>query len=193
MTGRMLSMRFLIPAALIVAVLQSAILLYAVTSRAAVLRDGAEVRLETAPIDPRDFLRGDYVILNYKIGEVSPEFVTGSWPTDSGRHTIHVRLEPEATGFWTVREASFAPLPEKPGSVVAEGITDRFSVLGSGRAISVAYGIERYYVPEGEGKAIEAARNDGRISIAARVSKSGIVHIRALLEDGRPLYEEPLY
>ena len=193
MTGRMLSTRFLIPAALIVAVLQSAILLYVVTSRAAVLRDGAEVRLETAPVDPRDFLRGDYVILNYKIGEVLPEAVTGAWPTDSARHTIHVRLESGADGFWNVREASFMPLVEKPGSVIVEGITDRFSTQGSGRAISVTYGIERYYVPEGEGKAIEAARNDGRISIAARVSKSGIIHIRALLENGQPLYEEPLY
>lgn len=193
MSGRVFSARFLISAALIVAVLQSAILLYIVAGRAAVLRDGAEVRLETAPIDPRDFLRGDYVILNYRIGQVPTETVSGPWPADSGRHTIHVRLEPEADGFWTVREASFAPLAEKSGSVIIEGITDRFSTQGSGRAISVTYGIERYYVPEGEGKDIEAARNDGRISIAARVSKSGIVYIRALLEDGRPLYEEPLY
>lgn len=193
MTGRVFSTRFLIPAALIVAVLQSAILLYVVMRRAEVLRDGVEVRLETAPVDPRDFLRGDYVILNYTIGEVPAEVVTGPWPAESGRHTIYVRLEPLVDGFWTVRVASFAPLAEKPGSVVVEGITDRFSTSEKRHAISVTYGIERYYVPEGEGKAIEMARNNGHISIAARVSKSGIVHIRALLEDGRPLYEEPLY
>lgn len=193
MTGRFPPLRLLLPAAILVALLQSAVLFYVVASRAAVLRDGAEVRLETAPVDPRDFLRGDYVILNYKIGSVPAEAVTGPWPEGNARHAIHVRLEPGADGFWTVREASFAPLAAQPGSVVIEGITERLSARSSGRAISVAYGIERYYVPEGEGKAIETARNDGRISIAARVSEGGTAHIRALLQDGEPLYEEPLY
>ena len=53
--------------------------------------------------------------------------------------------------------------------------------------------IERYYVPEGEGRDIESARNDGRVSVAARVSTAGQASIRALMLDGKPLYEEPLY
>ena len=31
------------------------------------LRRGTVVLLESAPVDPRDLLRGDYVILSYKI------------------------------------------------------------------------------------------------------------------------------
>ncbi|MBY3249774.1 GDYXXLXY domain-containing protein, partial [Rhizobium laguerreae] len=55
------------------------------------------------------------------------------------------------------------------------------------------YGIERYYVPEGEGKPIEEARNDGNVAIAVRVSPDGSAQIRSLLVDGKPVYDEPLY
>jgi uncharacterized membrane-anchored protein len=62
-----------------------------------------------------------------------------------------------------------------------------------GQAIRVDYGIERYYVPEGEGRDLEQARSDGQLSIAARVSDSGQAQIRRLFVDGKPVYEEPLY
>lgn len=193
MSGRIVSTRFLLLAALAVAVLQSSILYYVVDSRASVLRNGAEIRLETSPVDPRDFLRGDYVILNYKISEVPAAAIVGEWPSTRARHTIYVRLAPAADGFWAVGDASFEPLAAKSGTVVIRGITDALGTRETRRDISVSYGIERYYVPEGEGRAIETARNDGRISIAARVSADGTAHIRALLQDGEPLYEEPLY
>ena len=38
-----------------------------VYDRVRVLRQGSEVTLQTRPVDPRDFLRGDYVVLNYEI------------------------------------------------------------------------------------------------------------------------------
>ncbi|MCX8997583.1 GDYXXLXY domain-containing protein [Rhizobiaceae bacterium BDR2-2] len=185
--------RFLIPAAVFVALLQSAVLFHVVASRAAVLRDGTEIRLETAPVDPRDLLRGDYVTLNYTIGRVMSASIVGPWPAERGRHTIYVRLVPGAGGFWSVSEASFQPLAAQEGSVVLKGIAGRVGSRPPGGFILASYGIERYYVPEGEGKAIENARNDGRISVAARVSKDGVARIRALLQDGEPLYEEPLY
>lgn len=193
MNGRFPARRLLLPLAIVVALFQSGILLHVVTSRAAVLRDGAEILLKTAPVDPRDLLRGDYVVLNYDIGQVPAALVQGAWPEERARHALWVRLEAGADGFWTVREASFAVLPARQGSVVVKGVTGRFLPRASDGTVGVSYGIERYYVPEGEGHAIEAARNDGRIAIAARVSAEGVAHIRALMEDGRPLYEEPLY
>ncbi len=193
MKGRPGFPRFFLLAGIFVALLQSAVLLYTVVSRAAVLRDGREVLLETAPVDPRDLLRGDYVVLNYKIATLEAASIGGPWPQDRGRHTIHVRLRPDSSGYWSVAEASFLPLDAQEGSVVQKGITGRLPGTREQASVSVQYGIERYYVPEGEGKALEAARNDGRISVAARVSTGGVAHIRALLRDGKPLYEEPLY
>lgn len=193
MTGRLGFSRFFLLAGIFVALLQSAVLLYTVVSRAAVLRDGREVLLETAPVDPRDLLRGDYVVLNYTIATLEAASIGGPWPEDREPHTIHVRLRPDGGGYWSVAEASFLPLDAQEGSVVLKGITGRLSGAREQASVSVHYGIERYYVPEGEGKALEEARNDGRISIAARVSAGGVAHIRALLRDGKPLYEEPLY
>src|SRR5476649_66612 len=46
------------------------LILATVVQRAAILRSGQEVRLEIAPVDPRDLFRGDYVVLTYRIGTV---------------------------------------------------------------------------------------------------------------------------
>ena len=64
---------------------------------------------------------------------------------------------------------------------------------GTDGTVWVTYGIESYYVPEGEGRPIEDGRNTGRVSVAVRVSESGQPQIRALMLDGAPLYQEPLY
>ncbi|NJM06196.1 GDYXXLXY domain-containing protein, partial [Candidatus Gracilibacteria bacterium] len=45
--------------------------------RAQILSSGREVRLAIVPVDPRDLLRGDYVILNYAIGELNLTVLPG--------------------------------------------------------------------------------------------------------------------
>ena len=49
------------------AVIQVGLIAVMVYDRVRVLREGTEVTLQTRPVDPRDFLRGDYVVLNYEI------------------------------------------------------------------------------------------------------------------------------
>jgi len=181
--------------ALFVALAQTAILGYMVEGRASILRSGTEVLLKTAPIDPRDLLRGDYVILTYDISTISTASISGTRPRDGEVASLHVRLKPGADGFWTVSQASFDPLASEDGSVVL--LSQPITIYGwewenAGNLI-VSYGIERFYVPEGEGKPIEDGRNQGRVSVAARVSEDGKAQIRALILDGEPLYEEPLY
>ena len=63
--------------ALLVALLQVGFLGWIITSRAAVLRNGAEALLKVEPIDPRDLLRGDYVRLGYEISRIPAALVTG--------------------------------------------------------------------------------------------------------------------
>jgi len=50
--------------------LQSAWILATTVNHERSLTQGRVVQLETRPVDPRDLLRGDYVILNYKISRV---------------------------------------------------------------------------------------------------------------------------
>ena len=66
--------------ALFIAIVQTAILGYMIEGRASILRSGTEVLLKTAPVDPRDLLRGDYVILTYDISTISTTSITGTRP-----------------------------------------------------------------------------------------------------------------
>ncbi|WP_442967577.1 GDYXXLXY domain-containing protein [Rhizobium sp. BR 362] len=186
-------------AAIIVAALQTAVLGYMVGERAWGLRNGVEVLLKTAPIDPRDLLRGDYVTLNYDISRVPVSTLIDGTPTDSRKNQIlSVRLKKQDDDYWGIIESSFGTLEPKPDTVVLKTLPfDYFSYGDSAPSpqatIPVTYGIERYYVPEGAGRTIEDARNHDRVAIAARVSADGEAHIRSLLLDGKSVYEEPLY
>jgi len=55
---------------ILVLTLQSAWLLGTAFTQERALRVGQIILLETQPVDPRDFLRGDFVRLNYKISDV---------------------------------------------------------------------------------------------------------------------------
>ncbi|MBX4926165.1 putative membrane-anchored protein [Rhizobium binae] len=179
--------------AVIVAGLQTIILGTIIQSRASILSNGAEVLLKTAPVDPRDFLRGDYVVLNYDISTVPVQTVSGGIPAEPGERTLWVRLKKQGDGFWTVTESSFHTLPPQPEAVILRSQPFYSGGLAAGDSIRVEYGIERYYVPEGQGKPLEEARNDGNVAIAVRVSPDGSAQIRSLLVDGKPVYDEPLY
>lgn len=181
--------------ALFIAIVQTAILGYMIEGRASILRSGTDVLLKTAPVDPRDLLRGDYVILTYDISTISTTSITGTRPQTGEVARLHVRLKPGADGFWTVSAASFDPLAEEAGSVVllSQPVTIYDWEWQNAGNLTVSYGIERFYVPEGEGRPIEDGRNQGRVSVAVRVSEGGQAQIRALMLDNEPLYEEPLY
>ncbi|GAC1042338.1 GDYXXLXY domain-containing protein [Rhizobium sp. No.120] len=186
-------------AAIVVAALQTAVLGYMVGERAWGLRSGVEILLKTAPVDPRDLLRGDYVTLNYDISRVPISTLVDGPPKASRSAAIlSVRLKKQDDGYWGVVESSFGALDPKPDTVVLKSLPYDYVFYGdaadqSQAMIGVTYGIERYYVPEGQGRDIESARNANRVAIAARVSSDGVAHIRSLLLDGKSVYEEPLY
>ena len=83
-----------------------------------------------------------------------------------------------------------------PGSVVARTLPFSYYPGADGKlpdTLFVAYGIERYYVPEGEGRLLEQARNAQALEIAARVGSDGTMQIRQIFVNGKPAYQEPLY
>ena len=185
-------------AAIIVASVQTLVLGYMVGERAWGLRSGTEILLKTVPVDPRDLLRGDYVILNYDISRVPVSTLVGGPPKESmSNQVLSVRLMKQQDGYWGVVESSFAALEPKPDTVILKSLPFDYVSYGDqadgSASMFVNYGIERYYVPEGQGHNIENASNDKRVAIAARVSSDGVAHIRSLLLDGKSVYEEPLY
>ena len=59
-----------LPRYIVAALVLCGLILATVVQRAGILRSGQEARLEVVPVDPRDLFRGDYVVLNYRIGTV---------------------------------------------------------------------------------------------------------------------------
>ena len=173
--------------------------------RALILRNGTEVRLTVMPIDPRDLFRGDYVILTYDISELRLDRLDGDKEFEKG-DAIFVKVRPEgadgravAVGAYRSRPTVQAPEVVIEGRVTSSGRYPRLAVNRDGceakapcQIVDVAYGIESYFVPEGEGRAIEAA-DKSRLEVVAAVSRSGEAAIKRLLMDGRLLYAEPLY
>ena len=132
---------------------------------------GEDIRVRTAPVDPRDFLYGDYVTLSYEMSRLSPALWQGGKLPEEG-DAVYVALEP--------RDGLHVPVAAYPnrvrlpdGQVLLKGIVEyRWE-----EEIQLRYGLERYYVPEGTGLALE--RQVGEVVVAAKVSPWG----QAILTD----------
>ena len=178
-------------------VIQMGLIAVMVYDRAQILREGTEVTLRTRPVDPRDFLRGDYVVLNYEISSLPAGALQNT--TTAGRGTqVYVKLAPNAEGHFEAVSVHAEPTPVTGKEVLIRGRVTSGAFCGpEGRSfcdrLFIKYGIESYFVPEGEGREIEAARNKGRVSIVAAVTSEGRAAIKRLLLDGKPVYDEPTF
>lgn len=188
--------RSLLIAAVVVAVGQVGFLGAMIQSRAALLQNGREVILRTEPVDPRDLLRGDYVALSYDITRVPVASVQTPRARDNKpAGAVTVRLQPGAgvepatlVGAWL----GDPPSPPADGQVdlVGESLT-RWDAQA--QDIFVTYGLERFYLPEGEGRAIEQGMRERSFKMAVAVSAGGQAQIKRFFDGDSPIYEEPLY
>lgn len=183
------------------ALLLCGLILAMVYQRAEILRNGQEVRLETVPVDPRDLFRGDYVVLDYRIASIDlPKDATSEFRRGQ---KVFVTLRPDETG----KSKAVAISAERPAvsgtDIVIQGTVTAGSacpfnenglrVCNPGiRAVLVKYGLESYFVPQGEGKIIETTEKS-RVEVVAAVTPSGQSAIKRLLIDGKPVYDEPPY
>lgn len=186
-------------AALVCTIVLIGTLVFMIQGRAAILRDGTEIILKTAPVDPRDLMRGDYVRLRYEgISVVEGALLKDSWPEKDSYVPLWLALEPGEDGLATVKSISLEkPAQASPNAVYLKSKPVMLYGPDHPRtgqvSLSLSFGIERYYVPEGEGLEIEAARNARRTTVAIRVSKGGEPQIARLMIDGETLYREPIY
>lgn len=142
--------------------------------------------LETIPVDPRDLLRGDFVILNYPISRLDaklfrPEITNAP---DAGTR-VYVTLTPVGE-YHLAQSASFNP-PAPGSGLTLEGTVqpDRFSGPRSSEPLSVEveYGLERYYVREGTGNP------SGKLTVLVAIPRSGQGVIKEVYLDGQPYAE----
>jgi uncharacterized membrane-anchored protein len=175
--------------------LQCAILVLMVADRVRILREGTEVTLQTRPVDPRDLLRGDYVVLGYDISQLPAGALAGQ-PTAERSPVVFVKLAPDANGLYQAVSVHAEPVTVTAPDVLIRGRIV-YSCGSTSRTfcdkLQIRYGLESYFVPEGEGKKLEQARNQQKLRVVAAVLPSGRAAIKRLLLDGEPVYQEPWY
>ena len=167
---------------ILVLALQSAWVLYTVAVQERAWSVGKVITLETERVDPRDLLRGDYLILNYKISNVPTNLFSPTVTTDlPGSTKVYVALEPRGD-FYAVARASTNQF-EPSGTQVLLKATRTWGGWGGTNAVHVEYGLERYYVREGTGNP------RGKLTVQAVVPASGRASIKQVFLDGKPYAE----
>lgn len=189
---------------LIVVLLQTAALIAMVGMKQHTLNTGTPVLLETEPIDPRSLFSGDYVILNYKISALDLNKLGGDKHEFKSNETVYVTLKP-GKPYWEPIGVAHEISPPDSGNVVIKGKVDwvsdnRWNVTTqkeeAGKFLRAHYGIENYFVPEGEGQDIERRVVDGvdqKIDVRVAVDAKGNSGIKAILVNGEMRYEEKLF
>jgi uncharacterized membrane-anchored protein len=178
---------------------QCVLLVLMVADRMQILREGREVTLQTQPVDPRDLLRGDYVVLRYDISQLPAGALAGQ-PVAVRNPIVFVKLTPNANGLYEAVSVHAEAVPVTAPEVLIRGRLANYggTSCGSDRRafcdkLTIQYGLESYFVPDGEGKKLEQARNQQKLRVVAAVLPSGRAAIKRLLLDGQPVYEEPWY
>jgi uncharacterized membrane-anchored protein len=180
--------RKLLLALAIVAVAQTGALAALVIDRVVLLKSGREITLPIVPVDPRDLFRGEYVRLGYAINTVPAMLLVGPAPTRN--HPFYVTIEKNPLNGWTpVKVTAAMPRETDPDRVVLKGR----SRLPFPISTRVTYGIESYFVPEGEGRRLEELAQQKKMAARVAVDGRGNAAIKGLIIDGVVQYEEPMF
>ena len=156
--------------------LQVLLLLGLIGYKQVTLATGERVLLRTAPVDPRDLFRGDYVALDYKISHLDRSI----WAEDRYHkgQTVFVTLGREGR-FRTAEAVSQAP--PKDSRLFLRGRVKKIA----NQAMEADYGIESYFMPEGKADALATASQKYKgLTAEISVGRSG----RAVL---RKVWPEP--
>lgn len=171
------------------------------------LRTGTEVILKTQPVDPRDLFRGDYVVLNYEISTLDLEEIPAEDPYFEYNDRIYLALEIK-NGYGVPKKIYKNPPdgelyikgkvkgieydwynePVIDGTineaVDIDGTLDETTDI---EKLTIEYGIESYFVPEGRGREIESQQWTGGegVDVKVIIDKYGNAVIKSLLIGGK--------
>jgi len=133
------------------------------------MRNAQTVYLKVVPVDPRDFFRGDYVVLGYDFDRVIRRDLPG------GSNHLFVSLAPSADG--NVWEATQASHSRPDTGIYLEGKINRRSNWGISRPL---FGIEAFYVQEGLGLYWEQAIREKKVVAEVLIAPSGKARLKGL-------------
>lgn len=124
--------------------------------------NGEIVYLRTAPVDPRDMFRGDYVQLEYEISQPDATLMQQEWlqPEKQQKQKslpVYLQLQRDQhgiAGLTGIRQ-------EKPDGLFIKGRIDS-QWRSWNRNSFIQLGIEKFFVEQGAGLALEKARGRGQ-------------------------------
>lgn len=141
------------------------------------LRTGRQILLKTVPVDPRDLFRGDYITLRYKISTLDLNKVPTDYVDFKTGNKIYLSLGKEDD--YGVPLKIYRNSPEGKELFLKGRIKD-----AHGKVLTVEYGIESYFVPEGKGKEMERA-GEKTPDVKISIDKFGNAAIKSLLMEGK--------
>ncbi len=150
--------------------LQAIILVGLLVQAAMPLWTGQEVRVKIMPVDPRSMFRGNYVQLNYGIGQLPENALDADINKPRIGEVIYVILKADANNVYHYAKATL----EKP----SQGIFLRGHITHNTRPYRVKYGIEAFFKPKEKTLELEQQLRKGGIAVIM-VSASG----KAALKD----------
>ncbi len=171
--------RFLIPVCVLAQVL---VLAFMAAEREYIVQFGETVYLRTAPLDPRDLFRGDFVRLNYDISTIGAGQMHGTpqdYLKEKGRKVFAV-LAKGANGLASLDYATGVRPDED--LYVRGRLTHSWRWRGAVRSARVRYGIEQLFVEQGKGISIEKRRGQREglqipleVEVAISASGTGVI------------------
>jgi uncharacterized membrane-anchored protein len=131
---------------------------------------GTPILVRTAPVDPRDLLRGQYLRLSYEFSQ--PQDLLDAHRPSSEGESVWVVLRPDGEYFIPDYSVLNRPLRLQGGRVALLGRRERWRVI---------FGIEEYYVQEGTET---PHQQDTTVRVVA--GSDGGVRIQTVLVKGEP-------
>lgn len=182
-----------VPAALAATALLCGFIAWMIESRAIILRQGPEIVLRTAPVDPRDLLRGHFVRLGYDAARIDGAPLDPLRAELDGRRlrdaVVYVRFAPADAGL---HEPVAVTLSRPDAMPFLRG---RVRFVGPDiAALDVDYGIDRFYADAFRARELERNMREGLVTeIVVAIGRDGTAQIKALRQGGAVIVTEPLY
>lgn len=166
-----------------VVVAQLGTLSFMAANREYIISNGERLFLRTAPVDPRDPFRGDYVRLGYDFNQVSQAQYRGtSAIKDIARaDRVYAVLKPEGDQVYRFDYLTDTPPTDNLLYIAGRNTTSKW-VQQERSYLDLRYGIEKYFVEQGKGREMEEkiGRRSGLqipLEIEIALGKKGIAVI----------------
>ncbi|HLN63637.1 MAG TPA: GDYXXLXY domain-containing protein [Symbiobacteriaceae bacterium] len=166
--------------------LQVLLLLGMVGRHAYTVATGQPILLQTAPVDPWDMFRGEYVRLNYTISRIDVAATpTSGGPFKRGQAVWVVMQQGEPS--WTLVAVHAAHPGTAPGQIALKAtvVQEQWGESQRPQPMLLEYGIEQFYVPEGEGPKLEQAARDHKLTVQVLVDNFGRAVVHKVFTDGQ--------